>query len=108
MLVLSRKVGEEIAIGDGIKVVVRRISKGRVSLAIQAPQEIPVLRGELAPFGIDDKSGEDDAEPEEPRAEKRRSPRFRSGPNPTKQPGESNPGNTALQTPPIFRATSSS
>jgi carbon storage regulator len=52
MLVLSRKVGEKIMIGDNITIVVQRLGKGRVALAIDAPHEIPVLRGELAPFGV--------------------------------------------------------
>jgi len=53
MLVLSRKVGEKIVIGNNITIVVQRIGKGRVALAIEAPQEVTVLRGELAPFGIE-------------------------------------------------------
>ena len=53
MLVLSRKVGEKIVIGDNVTIVVQRIGKGRVALAIEAPHEIPVLRGELAPFGLE-------------------------------------------------------
>ena len=52
MLVLSRKVGEKIIIGGQITIVVQRVSKGRVAIAIEAPHSIPVLRGELAPFGI--------------------------------------------------------
>ncbi|MDA1053867.1 MAG: carbon storage regulator [Planctomycetota bacterium] len=50
MLVLSRKVGQSIKIGDGITVVVTATTKGRVRLAIEAPTEIPILRGELRPF----------------------------------------------------------
>jgi carbon storage regulator CsrA len=47
MLVLSRKVGERIHIGDDIFVEVRRVSGNRVTLAVNAPREIRVLRGEL-------------------------------------------------------------
>lgn len=54
MLVLSRKVGEKIVIGNNITIVVQRVGKGRVALAIDAPQEVTVLRGELAPFGVED------------------------------------------------------
>jgi carbon storage regulator CsrA len=54
MLVLSRKVGEKIVIGNNITIVVQRIGKGRVALAIDAPPEIAVLRGELAPFGLEE------------------------------------------------------
>ena len=47
MLVLSRKVGENILIGDDIEVVVDRIDCGSVRIAISAPREVPVFRGEL-------------------------------------------------------------
>jgi carbon storage regulator len=48
MLVLSRKIGEYIQIGDGVVVTVREMRGGRVRLAVEAPQEVLVLRGELA------------------------------------------------------------
>lgn len=48
MLVLSRRVGERLMIGDGIEVIVQRIHGNRVTLAIVAPREVSVLRGELA------------------------------------------------------------
>ena len=47
MLVLSRKLGEKIHIGDNISVEVRRVAGNRVTLAIDAPKEIRILRGEL-------------------------------------------------------------
>jgi len=47
MLVLSRKSGERIHIGDNIIVEVRRLAGNRVSLAIEAPRSVRVLRGEL-------------------------------------------------------------
>ncbi len=47
MLVLSRKAGDEIIIGDDIRVVVSQISGGRVSIGIQAPRDIHIVRGEL-------------------------------------------------------------
>jgi carbon storage regulator len=47
MLVLSRKVGEMIMIGDGIAVVVNRISGNRVTLGIEAPDDVRIVRGEL-------------------------------------------------------------
>ena len=47
MLVLSRKVGERILIGDQITVTVVRISGGGVRLGIEAPPEMAVIREEL-------------------------------------------------------------
>lgn len=47
MLVLTRKVGEEITIGDGVRVMVQRVSGPRVMLGIQAPAEVSIHRREL-------------------------------------------------------------
>lgn len=47
MLVLSRKVGERIWIGDDISITVVRITGGGVRLGIDAPSEMPVVREEL-------------------------------------------------------------
>ncbi len=51
MLILSRKVGERIRIGDAIEVVVQRVCGERVTLGLAAPQDIKILRGELEDFG---------------------------------------------------------
>ena len=48
MLVLSRKVGERIVIGDGIVITVNRIANNRVALGISAPADVRVIRSELA------------------------------------------------------------
>jgi len=47
MLVLSRKTGERIHIGDDIFIEVRRVAGNRVTIAIDAPKSIRILRGEL-------------------------------------------------------------
>ena len=47
MLVLSRKVGERILIGDQIAITVVRVSGGGVRLGIEAPPELPIVREEL-------------------------------------------------------------
>ena len=47
MLVLSRKPGEKLQIGDDITITVLE-SRGRVlKLGIEAPKDVRVLRGEL-------------------------------------------------------------
>lgn len=48
MLVLSRKVGEKLVIGDGIIVTINRIAGQRVSLGVEAPPQIRIVRAELA------------------------------------------------------------
>ena len=48
MLVLSRKVGERILIGDQIAITVVRINATTVRLGIDAPSKLPVVREELA------------------------------------------------------------
>ena len=47
MLVLSRKVGERIHVGDNIILEIRRIAGNRVTLALEAPRDVRILRGEL-------------------------------------------------------------
>ncbi|XZE46189.1 carbon storage regulator [Pirellulaceae bacterium SH467] len=47
MLVLSRKEGERIVIGENITLVISRISGNRVAIGIEAPKDVAVVRGEL-------------------------------------------------------------
>ncbi|HEY2839257.1 MAG TPA: carbon storage regulator CsrA [Pirellulales bacterium] len=47
MLVLSRKLGETITIGDDVRVTVLHLAGGRVRLGIEAPLDVPVHRAEL-------------------------------------------------------------
>src|SRR5690606_38817292 len=47
MLVLSRKIGERIHIGEDIFIEVRKVAGNRVTLAVNAPQTVRILRGEL-------------------------------------------------------------
>lgn len=47
MLALTRKPGERIVIGDHIVVTVVEIKGDNIKLAIHAPKEIKIYRGEL-------------------------------------------------------------
>lgn len=50
MLVLSRKEGERLMIGDDVVITVTRISGNRITLGIEAPRHVRIVRGELAPL----------------------------------------------------------
>jgi carbon storage regulator len=47
MLVLSRKLGEKIHIGDNICITIVDIDRGKIRLGIEAPREVPIFRQEL-------------------------------------------------------------
>jgi carbon storage regulator len=47
MLVLSRKVGERILIGDNIAVTVVRIAQGSVRIGVEAPGDLAIVREEI-------------------------------------------------------------
>jgi carbon storage regulator len=47
MLVISRRPGESVFIGDDIEVELLEISHSQVKLGIRAPRSIPVLRREI-------------------------------------------------------------
>jgi carbon storage regulator len=49
MLVLSRKLGEKIVIGDNIVVTVVKIDRNQIRIGIEAPSDILVYREEIAP-----------------------------------------------------------
>ena len=48
MLVLTRRIGESIMVGDNIKIVVLDVHRRQVRLGIESPPDIVVLREEIA------------------------------------------------------------
>ena len=62
MLVLTRKVNEQIRIGQDIVITVVQLGQGKVRIGVEAPREVPVVRQEL----IDNQTPS--AEPEKVRA----------------------------------------
>lgn len=60
MLTLTRKVGDEIVIGDNITVCVSRISRDTVRLGVTAPRHVTINRAEVEPSRDDQISGKDD------------------------------------------------
>jgi len=53
MLILTRKKGEAIAIGDNIQVHVLNVKGGQVRIGIDAPREIKVNREECLKVSVD-------------------------------------------------------
>jgi carbon storage regulator len=47
MLVLSRSAGETIVIGDNIRVTVKSVGYGRCQIAVEAPQDVRIMRQEV-------------------------------------------------------------
>jgi len=58
MLVLSRKLGEKIVIGDNIVVTVVKIDRNQIRIGIEAPSDVPVYREEILPAYVSKKAEE--------------------------------------------------
>jgi carbon storage regulator len=52
MLVVSRRAGERIQIGDEIEVTVVRVGAGVVRIGVEAPADMLVMRQEIRPGRI--------------------------------------------------------
>ncbi len=64
MLVLSRKLGERILIGDQIAITVVRVSQGTVRIGVEAPEDLTIVREEIR----------DEPKPDAPPARRKRTP----------------------------------
>ncbi len=77
MLVLARKTGQQIMIGDSIVVTVVGIRAGQIRLGIDAPAHVAIHRREI----YDDLAGKTDKSPApQPRPDESASRREQSGP----------------------------
>jgi carbon storage regulator len=47
MLVLTRKVGEEIVIADVITLKIQKIKGNQIQIAFEAPKDVEILRKEI-------------------------------------------------------------
>lgn len=47
MLILTRKIGESVTIGNDIKVKIISVDQNQVKLGFEAPSDIPIFREEL-------------------------------------------------------------
>lgn len=59
MLVLTRKVQQQIKVGDDITITIIRIKGQQVRVGIEAPRDVRVMRAELAEPAPTGDSGED-------------------------------------------------
>ena len=57
MLILGRRAGESIVIDGGIRIVVLATERGGVRLGIEAPNDVTILRGEIASAVADSNRG---------------------------------------------------
>ncbi len=57
MLILTRRLGESVLIGDQIRVKVLSVRGAQVRLGIDAPREIQVNRDEVLEPGLKDERG---------------------------------------------------
>ncbi len=58
MLVLSRKLGEKIVIGNDIVVTIVKIDRNQVRIGIEAPSEVSVYREEICPTRVKESHSE--------------------------------------------------
>ena len=66
MLILQRKAGESLLIGDDIEITVVSVDAGRVRLAIEAPKSLSILRAELrAAMNSNREAADDESAPSE-------------------------------------------
>jgi carbon storage regulator len=63
MLVLSRRPGEKVVIDSEIKVTVVEVQGNRVRLAVEAPDQVRILRAELACWQEEGVDGDEPAKP---------------------------------------------
>jgi carbon storage regulator len=47
MLILARRAGESIFLGDDVEIRIVEVSPSRVKIGVIAPRELAVLRGEM-------------------------------------------------------------
>jgi carbon storage regulator len=50
MLVLSRRIGQQIRIGNSVVVTLLRVDRNKARIGVEAPPGIPVFRQELLDF----------------------------------------------------------
>ncbi len=62
MLILTRRVGETLMIGDNVSVTVLRVKGNQVRLGVNAPRDISVHREEIYDRILNEQDDEEDKE----------------------------------------------
>ena len=62
MLVLARKKGESLVIGDGIEITITDVAGDKVRLGINAPQDVKIVRSEIIKTQEENKSAASSAD----------------------------------------------
>jgi carbon storage regulator len=60
MLILSRRKGQSILIGDDIEVIVTKVHRSSVKIAVRAPKHLTVMRAEVVAQHVEPGSLEED------------------------------------------------
>lgn len=47
MLILSRRIGETLVVGDNVKITILSVKGNQIRIGVEAPKEISIKRGEL-------------------------------------------------------------
>lgn len=53
MLVLSRKLGQRVKVGQDVRITIVKIDRNSVRIGIEAPHDVTVYREEIVPMELD-------------------------------------------------------
>lgn len=61
MLILTRRVGETLMIGDDVKITILKVSGNQIRIGVEAPKDVSVHREEVYQRVLQDKQSATDA-----------------------------------------------
>ncbi|MCC6876614.1 MAG: carbon storage regulator CsrA, partial [Sandaracinaceae bacterium] len=54
MLMLTRRAGQTVRIGDSVEITIVAVEGGKVRIGVNAPRALPVHRGEVVARAVED------------------------------------------------------